>query len=375
MPPLEIGKQNFKIVRLAEGDVRCKTDHLSCFEDMVLANQRMYPTIEGWFRDKVIPGIRYSERVAFIGYLDEKPVVSAIVKKGDQAKFCHLRISESLQGTNLGEVFFSVMALEIRDLAKGIYFTLPESLWQHKGPFFQSFGFSSASSADTQYRLFDRELQCSARFPLVWKAVLEKIPKLAHLYGFGGFSPDNQLLLSVRAEFAEKILNRKKTVEVRRKFSTRWLGHRINLYASAPVMSLVGEAKICGIVVQDPETIWERFHGQIGCSRAEFDRYTKDAHEIYAIELDEIKPYRDRFPLVQISALLKENLIPPQSYLTMERNKPWAKAISLAAYLHGCFKSTISFALEAGSVGLPQKTTRVHSQSLPRQTQSELNLV
>lgn len=365
-------KENFQIVRLAEGDVRCKSDHLANFKDLILANQQMYPEIERWYSSKVLPGIRQEERVAFIGYLNEKPAVSAVVKKGSDAKFCHLRIHEALQDSNLGEVFFSMMALEIRDLAKDIHFTLPESLWKEKGQFFQSFGFCSADLADAQYRLFDRELACSASFPTVWNSVLQKIPKLADLYAFGGFTADNQLLMSMKPEFAERIMRRKKTVELRRKFSTRWIGHRINIYASAPVMGLMGEARIAGVVMNKPELIWERFHDQIGCSRAEFDAYVTDADEIYAIELDEVQPYRERFPLGQISHLIKEHLTPPQSYMTLEKNKPWAKAVSLAAYLHGCFKSTMSLALDVGSVTRKKTSPSDSAPSVTRLNQPEL---
>jgi len=366
-------KESFKIVRLAQGDAKFKTDHLDRFRDLILANEPMYPGIERWYSTKVLPGIRQEERAAFIGYLNEKPAVSAVVKKGADAKFCHLHIHENLRDENLGEVFFSLMALEIRDLARNIHFTLPESLWRQKGRFFESFGFRLVSTAETQYRLFDQELACSATFPAVWNSVLAKIPKLADLYAFGGFSPDNQLLMSVRPEFAEKILKRKKTVELRRKFSTRWTGHRINLYASAPVMSLVGEARISGVVVDKSEAIWNRFHDKVGCSRAEFDSYVAGSDEIYAIELDEVRPYRDCFPLVQISQLIKESLTPPQSYLTLEKNRPWAKAISLAAYLHGCFKSTLSFALEASPQRGGLSTSCLSRANIPL-SQPEFNL-
>lgn len=372
MPSALFVKENFQIVRLAEGDVRCKSDHLANFEDLILANQRMYPEIERWYSSKVLPGIRQDERVAFIGYLNEKPAVSAVVKKGSNAKFCHLRLHEDIQESNLGEVFFSLMALEIRDLAKGIHFTLPESLWKEKGQFFQSFGFRSAELAEAQYRLFNRELACSAAFPEVWDSVLHKIPKLADMYSFGGFSGGNQLLMSVKPEFAERIMRRKKTVELRRKFSTRWIGHTINIYASAPVMSLIGEARIAGVVTNKPGVIWERFHNQVGCSRAEFDAYAAGADELYAIELDDVRPYRNGLSLIQMSHLVKEHLTPPQSYMTLEKNKPWAKAVSLAAYLHGCFKSTMSLALDVGSLGNRRTIAPSSVPVAPRLTQAEL---
>lgn len=329
----------------------------------------MYPEIERWYSSKVLPGIRQGERVAFIGYLNEKPAVSAVVKKGSNAKFCHLRLHEGIKESNLGEVFFSLMALEIHDLAKGIHFTLPESLWKQKGAFFQSFGFESAELAEAQYRLFDRELACAASFPTVWSSVLHKIPKLADLYAFGGFSSDNQLLMSVKPEFAEQIMTRKKTVELRRKFSTRWLNHRINIYATAPVMSLMGEARIAGVVANKPEVIWERFHDQIGCTREEFNAYAAGTEELYAIELDDVRPYRDRLSLVQISRWVNESLAPPQSYFTLEKNKPWAKAVSLAAYLHGCFKSTMSLAFDGK---LQRNKCVIPADPPPRMTQPEL---
>jgi predicted transcriptional regulator len=333
----------------------------------------MYPAMEHWYKEKVLPGIRQSQRVAFIGYLDEQPVASAVVKKDTDAKFCHLRIDESLRDVHLGEVFFSLMALEIRDLAKNVHFTLPKSVWESKGLFFSSFGFSSAEVAETQYRLFDQELQCAGAFSCVWNSVLEKIPKLADLYAFGGFSPDSQLLMAIQPEFADRILQKKKTVEIRRRFSNRWLGHRMNLYASSPVMSLVGEARIAGIVLDKPEVIWERFQSEVGCSRAEFDVYTRGAQGVYAIEMDDIMPYRDRVPLAQISYLLNEDLTPPQSYVTLEKNRPWARAISLAACLHGCFKSTLSFCVDRGAFRGSSRAVNTPPPVAQRQVQMEFS--
>jgi predicted transcriptional regulator len=245
------------------------------------------------------------------------------------------------------------MALEVRDFCKTIHFTLPESLWTEKGGFFQSFAFEKAECADVQYRLFDRELACSAKFLDVWSSVLGKIPKLASVYGIGGFSPDNQLLLTVRPKFADRIIAGKKTVELRRKFSTRWAGHQINLYASEPIASLVGEARISCVHRNHPEIIWQRFQHYVGCTKEEFDAYVSGAEEIYAIELDDVQAYRDRLPRGQMAHLLNEELTPPQSYLTLEKNKAWAKAVSLAAYLQGSFCQRFSRLLNIDKVENP----------------------
>src|SRR5438128_1633538 len=121
-------KDNFQVVRLAEGDIKHRSDHFRTLRNLILENEPMYPKIGEWISGKVTPGLRSAERVAFVGYLGEKPVVSAVVKRGTTAKFCHLRISEGVQNAHLGEVFFALMANEVRDLAKNVYFTLPDSL-------------------------------------------------------------------------------------------------------------------------------------------------------------------------------------------------------------------------------------------------------
>lgn len=336
--------KNFNIVRLAPGDVQASSDHLADFKQLILNNETMYPTVEEWYRSKVLPGIRGNERTAFVGYLHERPVVSAVVKKGTNAKFCHLRIADDLQDVHLGELFFSVMALEIRDLAEQIHFTLPEALWQKKSSFFSSFGFQSAQLAETQYRLFDRELQCHAPFKRVWKHALEKLPMVSYLYDCDGFSASNKLLLSMQPSHAMNIMRGTKTVELRRRFSTKWIGHKINVYASAPTRSLVGEANIDRIVTGTPEQIWQQFEQRLGCSRSQFDAYACGTETLYAIELKNIRPYRSELPLRQIAHLINEDLHPPQSYCTLEHNRPWAKAVSIAAYLHATLQSRFGWA-------------------------------
>ena len=84
-------QKSFQVVRLTEADVRSRTDNFEQLRELILAHEQMYPDIARWFRDKVTSGLRTTERVAFVGFLDERPVVSAVVKRGAVAKFCHLR--------------------------------------------------------------------------------------------------------------------------------------------------------------------------------------------------------------------------------------------------------------------------------------------
>lgn len=334
-------KGNFQVVRLSEADARAGNDHLKRLRDLILENEPMYPNIEKWFDEKVMEGLKISERIGYIGYLDEKPAVSAVVKRGEDAKFCHLKIKEELQDIHLGEAFFTFMGLEVRDFAKDVHFTLPESVWEKEKKFFKSFGFVDAIKAGHQYRLFEDELRCSSSFNNVWLSILKKFPKIVRAFLVNGHSLDSKLVMSIRGEHARKVVDGKKKVEIRRRFSKKWAGCKVSIYASGRERCLVGEASISKVVVDDPESIWERFHEDIGCTRAEFDNYTQPRSEIYAIVLKDATPYRESISLREVSNLTQKKLQPPQTYYDLSKNRNWADAVSMGALLHSAISSQV----------------------------------
>ena len=195
------------IVRLTSTDAKLRTDMMTAFTTRVAQSEDMYPNIKRWVSEKVIPGLKSNERTAFIGFEHDRPVITAVVKKGEMSKFCHLRIGEGWHDRKLGNAFFCQMAWECRG-AKEVHFTLPESLWERERIFFESFGFEDAMKAQTQYRLFDPEWRCSAPLQKVWHAAREKMPSLC--FAFGGHEITNRILLSVRPNYAEEIIRGQK---------------------------------------------------------------------------------------------------------------------------------------------------------------------
>ena len=330
-------KGNFSVVRLSEADARGDTDHLKRLRDLVLENEPMYPNINKWFDEKVMAGLKASERIGYVGYLNEKPAVSAIVRRGEAAKFCHLRIKDELQDINLGEAFFALMGLEVRGFSKEVHFTIPEGLWEKKNEFFKSFGFVKAVKAGHQYRLFEDELWCSSGFDKVWTAILKKLPKIGRAFFVNGQSLDSGLLMSIKAEYARKVVSGEKKVEIRRSFSKKWTGCKVSIYASGRERSLVGEALISKVIVDKPQNVWDRFNDQIGCTREDFDKYTISKSQIYAVVLENAIPYRKSISLREVSSLTKENLRPPQNYYNLNNNIKWAEAVSIGALLQSSF--------------------------------------
>jgi len=331
-------ESNLRVLRISRDDVLNKTDQLNLFLDQVAKHEQMYPNIVTWLKSKVLPGIKEKKRVAYIGMNNDKPVVSAVLKLGVHSKICHLHIDEGMQNTHLGDLFFSMMALDAKRGAEEVHFTLPESLWVEKSNFFRSFDFGYASKADLQYRSSEDELRCSAPFYEVWQRVLEKLPRIITSLTKTRDSIFSGILMSIKPEYVEKIQSGEKVVEIRRRFNTKWRGCRITVYSSSPLQALHGYATIENVSEGPPDKIWSQFGEHIGSSKEDFDAYTGCLEKIYAITLKNYEPYVSPVSFSQLEGLLNQrDLRPPQSYLSLESNKDWARAVSVAELLHNRF--------------------------------------
>lgn len=335
----------FRLVKLGVSAARKQSDEIKILRNMLLENEAMYPGIDQWYSEKVLPGLKTSERIAYLAFENERPIASAVLKLGEHAKFCHVRIHEGFRDLDLGQMIFTQMAFQARHQkgVKDIHFTLPESLWQEKTEFFKSFGFTDAIRASRQYRNGEEELSCAAPISTVWEKALGRM-HLLNRFSPGGYSFSDKILLSVRPSYAEQIFAGTKQVEIRRKFSRKWKGRQAVVYGTQPLGSLMGEVTLSEITAGKPSEIWERFGPKSGCSHEEFADYVGNSPEVYAIELSDLRPYLSPVGVAQISHLIHEDLRPPQSFLDvkMESGGPWGKAISVASLLHSWRETTLS---------------------------------
>ncbi len=337
-PDLFSTNYSLKIVRLNPSDVKLESDNFKLFKKIVSRHENMYPNIEKWLKNKVVPGIKSRERMGYLGFDSEKPIVSAVLKKGRFAKFCHLHIEEKYQNMGIGDIFFSMMALEIRKKTNYVNFTLPESLWMRKRKFFESFGFKNAKKSETQYRNFEDELKCYAQFKTVWRNALKKIPILINSCTNSNMNIFNGLLLSIKPKYVHKLCEGDKVVEIRKRFNPKWKGCKAFIYSTSPSKALYGRATIKFVDRGNPELIWEKYKEKVGGTKEEFDKYTKDSKRIYAISLNSFDQYIQPLYLEQLSYLLNKNLRAPQSYLSLVNNQEWTEAISIAELLDGKFQ-------------------------------------
>lgn len=325
--------QSFRLVRIEEKQARKRDDSVEMLISQLSSHEEYYPGISSWINKKVVPGLRTGERVGYIGLENDRPILAAVLKRGESAKFCHVSIEEGFKSNKYGSLLFSLMAAEVRHSASEIHFTLPEGLWARERPFFESFGFTSAEVAQQQYRLFEGELRCSAPFERVWSNVLAGLPRLLTSASISGYGFNDGVVLSVREPHAQAIMEGRKTIEVRRRFSERWSGCRASVYA-AGVGALLGEVTIEEVVRGDPIELWERFSEGMGCSFESFSEYVGDREEVFVLRLAQARPYASPLPLSQLSSLISANLRPPQSYCTSAGSEAWNQALAAAALLH-----------------------------------------
>jgi predicted transcriptional regulator len=120
------------------------------------------------------------------------------------------------------------------------------------------------------------------------------------------------LVLSLHPRFADSILTGSKTVELRRQRVATPAGTPVILYASSPVMAVVGTALVADVHIAEPDEVWRQFHRDLGLSREEFVRYTQGVVHASALRLTAVDSLALPVPLAHLRASQPFN--PPQSY-------------------------------------------------------------
>ena len=129
------------------------------------------------------------------------------------------------------------------------------------------------------------------------------------------------LLVSIKPNFAEQILDGSKKVEFRRRHPRQIeLGSRMLIYASSPIRALIGTAVVFDVVEASPEEVWNVYQDVGGIEHDAFNAYFESSDRAVAIRLR--KPVRldKAIPLDDLRCKWP-GFHPPQqfAYLTSER--------------------------------------------------------
>ena len=126
------------------------------------------------------------------------------------------------------------------------------------------------------------------------------------------------VLVSVRPEYASKIFDGEKTVELRRKFpESPVVGSVVLIYSSSPISAIIGSAQIKAVRKLPVVQIWAQ-HGKEACiSKKDFDAYFKGLRHGFAILLTNAQLLKERIGIAELQQQF--GIAPPQSYRYLQQ--------------------------------------------------------
>jgi predicted transcriptional regulator len=121
------------------------------------------------------------------------------------------------------------------------------------------------------------------------------------------------VLVSIRPNYASKIVRGEKTVELRRRFPEAGTRGAIALiYSTSPVQAVVGFARIKRVLRLPISQMWKIYGGAACISKLQFNAYFFGLSEGYAILFDRAWPLKQ--PLTAGELYEQFGIVPPQSY-------------------------------------------------------------
>lgn len=118
-----------------------------------------------------------------------------------------------------------------------------------------------------------------------------------------------KILLSINPEHVDNILSGRKQFEFR-KVKCRKEVDSMLIYATSPIMMVVGEAEILEIIEDAPELVWEMTSESAGISKSFFDQYYVNKTKAIAYRLGKVEKYKNPFHLADLGVFN-----PPQSFM------------------------------------------------------------
>ena len=119
-----------------------------------------------------------------------------------------------------------------------------------------------------------------------------------------------KVLLSIKPEYAEKILNGEKKFEFRRVLPKNKGITRVIIYATLPIGKVVGEFEIAELISESPVRLWEMTAEFSGITENFFDSYFEGRKIAHAIKVGKVKKYKRN---KELSDILPSG-VAPQSF-------------------------------------------------------------
>ncbi len=126
------------------------------------------------------------------------------------------------------------------------------------------------------------------------------------------------VLLSIKPEFADKILAGTKRYEFRRSVPSSWeTPIRVFIYASHPRKRIVGYFTAAEILRESPALLWEKCHNSAGIEKERFFTYFQGKASGNALVIEDVTPLPHP---ADPRELIKSEFVGPQSFCYIDSN-------------------------------------------------------
>lgn len=122
-----------------------------------------------------------------------------------------------------------------------------------------------------------------------------------------------RVLISIKPSFVDKIFSNDKTVELRKRIPRLSAGDELLVYASAPVMAIVGAVEVVDVVQNAPDDLWKLVKAYAAVEHEFYEAYYRDHSTAYGIFLGRTKLYRRPCSLDKLRSAWP-GFAPPQNY-------------------------------------------------------------
>ncbi len=135
------------------------------------------------------------------------------------------------------------------------------------------------------------------------------------------------MLISIKPEFAEKIFNGEKSIELRKATPSVDPGDIIIVYCTLPVKAVIGYCRVESILKMAPEQLWQEYRNRLGIDEKRYQEYYKNVDMAIGISLKEICRLDDD---ISLDVIKKEfpRFSPPQTFRYYD-NQIFEKYINL----------------------------------------------
>lgn len=122
-----------------------------------------------------------------------------------------------------------------------------------------------------------------------------------------------KILMSINPIYADKILSGVKKYEYRKVKAKKDKVNKIVIYATYPIMKVVGEVEVKDILEETPEKLWNVTKKYSGVTKQFYDNYFNKSSKAIAYKLGKIEKYDEPKKLEDVGIKCV-----PQSFLYLD---------------------------------------------------------